>query len=310
MSGRNVLRRLDWVSILIFILLVGIGWLNIYSSTFSDEATSIFDTSQRYGKQLLFIGISLASIILVMALEANFYERFSSVFYIITILLLIGLFPFGKTIAGATSWYGLGFFNLQPSELAKAATALALAKYLSDIQTDIKRRKDQLIAIGIFVLPALLIIPQPDPGSALVFFALIFVLFREGLPLWYLGVAFVAIALFIATLMFGTVWVAIGLSLLLAVLYLLKKPSVKVPLLPVVGLYVLALAFSLSVNFVFENVFEQRHRDRFTLWLRLEKDPDKLEEIRKTIGYNTYQSEKAIESGGWFGKFCLEGTRT
>jgi rod shape determining protein RodA len=289
---------------------LGIGWLNIYSSTFSEEATSIFDTSQRYGKQLLFIGISLASIILIMALEASFYERFSSVFYIITLLLLLGLFPFGKTIAGATSWYGLGFFNLQPSELAKAATALALAKYLSDIQTDIKRRKDQLIAIGIFVLPALLIIPQPDPGSALVFFSLIFVLFREGLPLWYLGVAFVAIALFIATLMFGTVWVAIGLSLLIAVLYLLKKPSVKIPLLPVAGLYVLAMVFSLSVNFVFENVFEQRHRDRFTLWLRLEKDTDKLEEIRKTIGYNTYQSEKAIESGGVFGKGFLEGTRT
>lgn len=310
MSGRNVLRRLDWVSILIFLLLVGIGWLNIYSSTFSDEATSIFDTSQRYGKQMLFIGISLASIVLIMALEASFYERFSSVFYIITLLLLLGLFPFGKTIAGATSWYGLGFFNLQPSELAKAATALALAKYLSDIQTDIKRRKDQLIAIGIFVLPALLIIPQPDPGSALVFFSLIFVLFREGLPLWYLGVALVAILLFITTLMFGTVWVAIGLTLLVAFVYLLKKPSVKIPLIPVAGVYVLAIAFSLSVNFVFENVFEQRHRDRFSLWLRLEKDPEKLEEIRKTIGYNTYQSEKAIESGGAFGKGFLEGTRT
>ena len=310
MSGRNVLRRLDWASILIFILLVSIGWLNIYSSTFTEAGTSIFDLSQLYGKQLLFIGISLGAILLIMALEASFYERFSSVFYIITLLLLLGLFVFGKTIAGATSWYGLGFFNLQPSELAKAATALALAKYLSDIQTDIKRRKDQLIALSIFILPALLIIPQPDPGSALVFFSLIFVLFREGLPLWYLGVAFIAILLFITTLMFGTVWVAIGLSLLVGIIYLLKRPSVKIPILPVVGLYALAIAFSLSVNLVFEYVFEQRHRDRFSLWLRLEKDPDKLEEIRKTIGYNTYQSEKAIESGGFFGKGFLEGTRT
>jgi rod shape determining protein RodA len=310
MSGRNVIRRLDWVSILIFLLLVSIGWLNIYSSTFSESGSSIFDLSQLYGKQLLFIGISLASIMLIMALEASFYERFSSLFYIIVLLLLLGLFPFGKTIAGATSWYGLGFFNLQPSELAKAATALALAKYLSDIQTDIRRRKDQLIAMSIVILPALLIIPQPDPGSALVFFSLIFVLFREGLPLWYLGVAFIAILLFIATLMFGTVWVAIGLSLLIAFIYLLKKPSVKIPIVPVVGIYVLTIAFSLSVNLVFEHVFEQRHRDRFSLWLRLEKDPDKLEEIRKTIGYNTYQSEKAIESGGFFGKGFLEGTRT
>ena len=310
MSGRNVLRRLDWVSILIFLLLVSIGWLNIYSSTFTESGTSIFDFSQLYGKQLLFIGISLVSILVIMALEASFYERFSSVFYIIILLLLLGLFPFGKTIAGATSWYGLGFFNLQPSELAKAATALALAKYLSDIQTDIKRRKDQLIALSIIILPALLIIPQPDPGSALVFFSLVFVLFREGLPLWYLGVAFIAILLFITTLMFGTVWVAIGLSLIIAFTYLLKKPSVKIPIVPVVGIYVLAIVFSLSVNLVFEHVFEQRHRDRFSLWLRLEKDPDKLEEIRKTIGYNTYQSEKAIESGGFFGKGFLEGTRT
>jgi rod shape determining protein RodA len=310
MSGSYVLRRVDWVSILIFALLVGIGWLNIYSSTFNESGTSLFDLTQLYGKQLMFIGISIALIILVMALDAHFYERFSSIFYIISILLLIGLFLFGKTIAGATSWYSLGFFNLQPSEIAKSATALALAKYLSDIQTDIKRRKDQWISLLIFILPALLIIPQPDPGSALVFFSLIFVLFREGLPLWYLAVAFIAILIFISTLMFGTVWVAIGLTLLIAIVYLLKKPSIRLPLIPVVGIYLLTLVFSLSVNFVFENVFEQRHRDRFSLWLRLEKDPDKLEEIRKTIGYNTYQSEKAIESGRLTGKGFLEGTRT
>ena len=310
MSGSYVLRRLDWVSVLIFALLVGMGWLNIYSSTFSETGTSILDFSQLYGKQLVFIGISIVLILLIMALDAQFFERFSSIFYIISLLLLIGLYPFGKTIAGATSWYGLGFFNLQPSELAKTATALALAKYLSDIQTDIKRRKDQWISLSIFILPALLIIPQPDPGSALVFFSLIFVLFREGLPLWYLAVAFIAIIIFIATLMFGTVWMAIGLALIIAVIYLLKRPSVKLPFLPVIAVYVLTIAFSLSVNFVFENVFEQRHRDRFSLWLRLEKDPEKLEEIRKTIGYNTYQSEKAIESGRLTGKGFLEGTRT
>ncbi len=310
MFGSNILRRIDWLSVLIFVLLVGIGWVNIYSSTFSQDQGSVFDLSQLYGKQLVFIGFSLLVIVLVMGLEASFYERFSSLFYLITLVLLLGLFVFGKTIAGATSWYALGFFNLQPSELAKAATALALAKYLSDIQTDIKRRKDQLYALLIIVLPALLIIPQPDPGSALVFFALVFVLFREGLPLWYLLLALLAIVLFITTLMFGTVWVAIGMGLILGVFYMLKKPTYKLPILPVVGLYVASLVFSLSVRFVFENVFEQRHRDRFSLWLRLEKDPDKLEEIRKTIGYNTYQSEKAIESGGLWGKGFLEGTRT
>ncbi len=309
MSGSNAVRRIDWLSVLIYLSLVLIGWVNIYSSTLEPDS-SILDMGHRYGKQLIFIGVSLVLIIVVMALEASFYERFASLFYVIVLVLLVGLFLFGKTIAGATSWYSLGFFNLQPSELAKTATALALAKYLSDIQTDIKRRKDQFRALLIILLPALLIIPQPDPGSALVFFALVFVLFREGLPLWYLGLALLAVLLFITTLIFGTIWVGIGLALIFALVFALKRPSVKIPLLPVVGLFLVSVVFSLSVDFVFDNVFEQRHRDRFTLWLRLEKDPDKLEEIRKTIGYNTYQSEKAIESGGFWGKGFLEGTRT
>lgn len=309
-SGKSVLKRLDWFSVLIYIALVFIGWINIYSSTFTDDNPSIFNFSSLHGKQLFFIGTSALSIIIILALEANFYERFSSLFYIISIVLLLGLFIFGKTIAGATSWYDLGFFNLQPSEFAKVATALALAKYLSDIQTDIKRQKDQLIAILIILIPAFLIIPQPDPGSALVFFALIFVIFREGLPLYYLGIGFMVILIFILTLMFGTIWVSIILGLLLALFLLLKKPSFKVPIIPVALIYVAIVLFSLSVNFVFNSVFEQRHRDRFSLWLRLEKDPKKLEEIRRDIGYNTYQSEKAIESGGKYGKGFLEGTRT
>jgi len=310
MSGSKVLKRIDWLTVLFYLLLVGIGWINIYSSTFSENNSSIFDFNQLYGKQLFFIGLSLVSIIVVLALEASFYERFSSILYIISMVLLLGLFVFGKTIAGATSWYNLGFFNLQPSEIAKVATALAMAKYLSDIQTDIKKRKDQFYGFLIILIPAILIIPQPDPGSALVFFALIFVLFREGLPLFYLGIALLAMLVFIATLIYGTIWVGIGLALIIALFLLLKRASFKVPVLPLLAVLIAAILFSLSVNFVFNNVFEQRHRDRFSLWLRLENDPNKLEEIRKTIGYNTYQSEKAIESGGFFGKGFLEGTRT
>jgi len=310
MSGRSLLKRIDWLTVLIYLALVFIGWGNIYSSTFTESHSSLFDFSTLHGKQLFFIGVSFLAIILVMALEVNFYERFSSVFYLFSILLLLGLFVFGKTIAGATSWYDLGFFNLQPSELAKVATALALAKYLSDIQTDIKRGKDQFYALLIIIIPALLIIPQPDPGSALVFFALIFVIFREGLPLFYLTVGVSLILIFVATLKFGVIWLVIGLVLLIILLYTLKKKSLKIPVIPLSLISLAVILFSLSVNFLFNNVFEQRHRDRFSLWLRLENDPSKLEEIRKTIGYNTYQSEKAIESGGFFGKGILEGTRT
>ncbi len=310
MSGKSLLKRIDWLTIFIYIALVAIGWVNIYSSTFTEAEPSIFNFSTLHGKQLFFFGVSIISIIVIMALEAGFYERFSSLLYIVSMVLLLGLFVFGKTIAGATSWYDLGFFNLQPSEFAKVATALALAMYLSDIQTDIKRQKDQLFALGIILLPAILIIPQPDPGSALVFFALIFVVFREGLPLYYLVIGLLTILVFVTTLMFGTIWIAIILGLLIVLFFLLKKKKFKVPIFPLISVVVITILFSLSVDFVFNNVFEQRHRDRFSLWLRLEKDPNKLEQIRKTIGYNTYQSEKAIESGGFFGKGFLEGTRT
>jgi len=310
MSGKSILKRIDWVTVLIYIALVAIGWVNIYSSTFTEADPSIFDFGTLHGKQFFFIGVGLIAIILIMALEVGFYERFSSLLYVIAMILLLGLFLFGKTIAGATSWYDLGFFNLQPSEFAKVATALALAKYLSDIQTDIKQRKDQLYALGIILLPAILIVPQPDPGSALVFFSLIFVIFREGLPLYYLLIGFLTLLVFVTTLMFGTIWVAIVLGLIIVLFFLLKKKTFKIPIFPLISVVVVTIIFSLSVDFVFNNVFEQRHRDRFSLWLRLEKDPNKLENIRRDIGYNTYQSEKAIESGGFFGKGFLEGTRT
>ncbi|MGI9551408.1 MAG: rod shape-determining protein RodA [Aurantibacter sp.] len=310
MAGRSVLKRIDWLTVFFYLTLVVIGWVNIYSSTSINTDQSIFDFGTLHGKQLFFILASFASIVILLSLDPNFYERFASVFYIAALVLLLGLFPFGKTIAGATSWYDLGFFNLQPSEFAKVATALGLAKYLSDIQTDIKRRKDQWYSFLIIMIPAILIIPQPDPGSALVFFSLAFVIFREGLPLYYLGIGLFAILVFVTTLMFGTVWIGVGLAVLLVLFLMLKKKKFKVPVLPVTSAIIITILFSLSVNFVFNNVFEQRHRDRFGLWLRLEKDPEKLEQIRKTIGYNTYQSEKAIESGGFFGKGFLEGTRT
>ncbi|WP_318345323.1 rod shape-determining protein RodA [Flagellimonas baculiformis] len=310
MSGKGPFGRIDWISVILYLLLVFIGWVNIYSTSLTDADGSIFDFSTLYGKQLFFFGIAVLGIILVLFVESSFFERFSSIFYMVSIVLLLGLFVFGKTIAGATSWYDLGFFNLQPSELAKMTTSLALAKFLSDIQTDIRTRKHQMYALIIILLPALLILPQPDPGSALIYFSLFFVLFREGFPLYYLGILLVTVVLFATTLMFGTVWVTIGLVILTLLVYTFKRASVKIPVLPVVGVIIISILFSLSVNLVYEHVFEQRHRDRFALWLSLEKDEKKLEEIRKTIGYNTYQSEKAIESGGFIGKGFLEGTRT
>jgi rod shape determining protein RodA len=304
------LRRLDWISVLLCLALIGIGWGNIYSATVVDTESALWNFSTSYGKQLVFIGISLVAVVVLFLLQTKLIERFSSIFYLITILLLIGLFPFGKTIAGATSWYGLGFFNLQPSELAKIGTLLALGKYLSDIQTDLKRLKDQFYALLIILVPVLLIVPQPDPGSALIFFSLVFVLFREGVSLRYFWIGLYAILLFIGTLKFKVLYMGIGITVISIISLLLFNKRLKLKLTKVLVFVFLSLAFSSSVQYVFDNVFEQRHRDRFSLWLNLEKDPAVQEQIKKTIGYNTYQSEKAIESGGFWGKGFLEGTRT
>ena len=311
MSSTKLIHNIDWLTILIYFILVFIGWLNIYSTTITDQDSSIFNLNLPYGKQLLFIGLSSIIIVLVMSFEAKFYERFSSVIYLASMVLLVGLFLFGKNINGATSWYSFGGFGFQPSEFAKVATALAVSKHLSDFQTNINDRKYQLQALIIIVIPAILIIAQPDPGSALVYSAFFFVMYREGLSLQYLIIGSLAIALFVGTLIFGVSWVIFGMFAILGLYYFLNSRSYKrAPIFTLIGIFAISIAFSFSVQYIFDHVFEQRHRDRFSLWLRLEKDPQKLEEIRKTIGYNTHQSETTIGSGGLMGKGFLEGTRT
>src|SRR5690606_23459429 len=307
----NFLKSIDWFSILLYALLVFIGWINIYSTTYSADHQGIMNLDTFYGKQLMYIIVSIAAIIITLAIETKFYERFSSVIYLVVILSLAGLFLFGKNINGATSWYAIGGMTLQPSEFAKAATALALANYASDIQTDLNNFKDLLKAFAIIFLPALLIIPQPDPGSALVYLAFFFVLYREGLSVNYLLIGVSGVLIFISTLIFGSLWVCIIVVLILVLLYLYYKRTTKrISVFRLISIALLTIALSYSVSFIYDNVFEQRHRDRFSLWLKLEHDPSKLDHIRKTIGYNTYQSESAIGSGGFSGKGFLEGTRT
>jgi len=292
--------KYDWVTIFIYIALVAIGWINIYSASFNEASTSFFDVKQVYTKQLMFICLSVLLIIFILAIEAKFYERFSSIIYLIALFSLLGLFLFGKNINGATSWYAVGGFTIQPSEFAKVATSLALAKYVSDIQIDLLTYQDQIKSLIIVFLPAILIIPQPDPGSALVYLALIFALYREGLPTIYLLFSFIVAALFVATLSFGTVWVSLLILLITGIIIFKseKKSIFKYGILAVA-----CIGFSISVNFIFENVLEQRHRDRFNIVLGKQVDT-------KSIGYNTNQSEIAIGSGGWTGKGWLQGTQT
>lgn len=305
MKNQSVSSNIDWISIMIYIVLVIMGWLNIYSSSLStsEVESSIFDITQIYGKQFLFILISIPIIFTVLFVEPKFYEKFSIVIYAVCLLLLIGLFPLGKTVAGQRCWYAIGSFTIQPSEFAKAATSLALAKYLSDVQINLKYRNRQIQALLIIFLPVVLILLQPDPGSALIYFSFFFVLFREGLPGWYLATAFSAAVIFVLTLVFGNPLYVIGLAAIVLVIHYMRSRLVERNLLASAILLLTVAVFSFSVNFVFNNVLKQHHRDRFNILLGKEVD-------MKNVGYNTDQSKIAIGSGGWFGKGYLEGTQT
>lgn len=224
---------------------------------------------------------------------------------------MAGLFVLGKETNGAKSWYAIGSVTIQPSEFAKVATALFFSKFLSDIHTDIKNPKDLFKALFILILPAILILLQPDVGSLLVFFSLVFVLFREGMPSSLLFYLALSALIFISTLKFGS-FITILACGLLTWLYGFwhKKRTNKIPYQNIFIISLVCLITSLSTKPVFDNVLKQHHRNRLSLWLRLEQDPQKIAEMRRDFGYNTYMSESAITSGGIFGKGFLEGTRT
>ena len=303
----NIFFGIDWVLILFYFVLIFFGWINIYSATITEEQFDIINFSTEYGKQLIWIGLSLPIILLILLFDAKFYEKYASLIYLISLISLAGLFVLGKNINGATSWYNFGSFGLQPSEFAKAATALAIAKLVSDKQFNLKKLNTQLQAFLILFFPAVLITLQPDPGSALVYTAFIFVLYREGLPFYYITIGFITLILFVITLYFGFTFTLIGsiLFFIIVLLYFIfyRKKALKKGWVKILGIYFVAAFFIFSVDLVFNHVFEQRHRDRFNILL------GKTTDI-KNIGYNTNQSVTTIASGGLTGRGFLEGERT
>jgi rod shape determining protein RodA len=244
-----------------------------------------------------------------LSIEAKFYERFSSVIYLISILTLVGLFIFGKTVNGATSWYAIGGMTIQPSEFAKFATSLAVAKHISDIQTNMKSLQDQIKTIVIIIIPALLILLQNDAGSTIVYASFFFVFYREGLQQVYLILAAIVIILSVISLKFGVVMASVVAAVFIFSFYFLRKKR-RLSLIQPIVVLAICNGFSIGVKMFYDNILKSHQRDRISLWLRLEKDPEKLAEMKKTILYNLNESEKAISSGGLTGKGFLEGTRT
>jgi len=286
----------------LFLVLVLMGWVNIYAAVYNDEHNSILDMTQSYGKQLIWIGTALALALAVLITDTKFFTAFAYLIYGITILLLLAVLIGGKEIAGSKSWFEVGGFGLQPAEFAKFSTNLAIARYLSGLNINVNDLKTKLIPVGILGLPALLILLQNDTGSALVYAAFVLVLYRQGLSgnLLVIGV-FTAILFLMALLFNKYIIISVIFSIALALFFFIRKNRKNILML--LGIVVIASAFTFSVDYGFAHIMEDHQRARINVLLG--KDID-----LKGAGYNVNQSKIAIGSGGFLGKGFLKGTQT
>lgn len=301
-ENKSIFSQIELPVVLLYLALTLIGWLSIYAAVYDEDHRSIFDISQRYGKQLLWIGLALVLGLFVLLTDTRFFNGFAFAIYLATIVLLIGVLLFGSTIAGSKSWFQIGGFALQPAEFAKFSTGLALAAFLNRLDTHISQMRTKVISLTIILLPALLILLQHDTGSALVFSAFIIVLYREGLSAIPLILGLIAVVLFILTLYFGAFWVIAGLAIVLSVSLFFTKKSLQ-NMARLVAVLAVASVFIVSVGYVFNNILEVHQRTRINVLLGLDED-------LRGAGYNVHQSKIAIGSGGFAGKGFLQGTQT
>lgn len=256
MPKRNSLwANIDWITVTLFLILVFLGWINIYASVFSQEHQSIFDTSQRYGKQLIWIGAALLIAFVILIVESNFYVFFSYIIYGVVISLLLLVLLVGKEVNGARSWFMIGSFGFQPSEFAKFATALALARFMSSHGFKLQKPKSLLIISAIVFLPALFILLQNDTGSALVYFAFVLVLYREGLSGVVLFFGTLVAVLFVFALIISNLTLAL-LLLGAALAVFLVSSTKKNQFFRVFILFAVCIMPLLLVNLALQNKFE------------------------------------------------------
>jgi rod shape determining protein RodA len=299
---RGLLENIDWSTILIYLTLVLIGWISIYSAVYDEAHKSIFDLDARYGKQLVWIGISLLIALFILVIDPKFFSQTSYLWYGVFIVMLLAVLAVGSETKGAKSWFGVGDFGIQPSEFAKATTALALAKILSGIDVDMKNLKTKFAAITIVAIPMLLVLLQNDTGSALVFLVFVLVLFREGLSLSVLIFGAAMAILFVLSLVLNPYLLISILFVITIVIWWLNRKR-KLSIWLCLGLFVFAAGVVLSVEYVYDNALESHQKDRIEVLLGQKSDP-------KGVEYNVNQSKIAIGSGGLFGKGFLKGTQT
>ncbi len=301
-KAKNIFANIDKVSILLYILLMFFGWINIYASQYNDDTAFAIHLSSRYGKQLLFIFVACFIAFLTLIIDWKFYYSLSYLFYISIILLLIGVLFKGGAAGGSTSWFELGLFKFQPSEFAKFATALALAKYYNNIHLKKLSLLDKLKTYGIILLPFLLIILQNDLGTALVFSAFVLVLYREGLSGNILIFGLLIGILFVMTLLMEKLLLTSIFGGII-ILTILLSPKKKKEIIALISIFIISTLFIFSVNYIFDEVLAPHQKTRINVLLGKEIDP-------QGAGYNLIQSKIAIGSGGFTGKGFLNGTQT
>jgi rod shape determining protein RodA len=298
----SILQNIDWQIVVIYLVLVVFGWLNIYAAVYNEEHKSIFDLSQNYGKQMIWILTSFVIALGVLVVDGKFYPAFSYPMYLLAIFMLLLVYLFAPEVKGAKSWLEIGSFKLQPSEFAKFATNMAIAKYLSTMNIRMQDPRTKFITFSMIIVPIAFILLQNDTGSALVYFSFIFVLYREGLSGNVLLLGFLGALLFVLALLIDKVYL-ISVIGIIAFFFFMSSRKKWQNIVVILAFAALASGVVFSVGFVFENVLEPHQKKRIEVLLGKEED-------LRGAGYNVNQSKIAIGSGGFFGKGFLEGTQT
>lgn len=293
----------DLITIGLFLLLTLAGWVNIYAADFDPENTAgMFSLSQSSGKQLLWIGVSLLMGLFVYVTDYKLFDSFAYLIYLVIMLMLVAVLFFGKEVSGAQSWFQIGSFRLQPSEFAKYATLLAVAKYLSELKKKKLETKNVIIAAVLFLIPMALTILQRDAGTALIYTSLILVLFREGMSPWVLILLVTIVVLFLLTLLIQKALLLISIVVVaLIVIGIVARTIKRVTWVFIVA--TLAIGMVISVDFAMNEVFQPHQQKRIMSLINPNADP-------LGVGWNVTQSKIAIGSGGLNGKGFLKGTQT
>ena len=298
----SIFENIDWLLVVFYLVLVLLGWINIYAAVYNEEHKNMFDLTQSYGRQMLWIGTSLVIGLAILVIDGKFYAAFSFPIYIVTMGILLVVLVIARDVQGARSWIEIGSFKLQPSEFAKFATNMALAKYLSALGIRMEDMKTKITAGLLILLPMALVLLQNDTGSALVFIAFIFVLYREGLSQNVLIFGFLAGVLFILALMVpNTVLIGVIGGLGFVAYLLMRKTRNNIIVILIITALCSGIVF--SVDYAFNEILQTHQRERIEVLLGKRSDP-------KGAGYNVNQSLIAIGSGGFTGKGFLQGTQT